>query len=65
LTLEDNGDIDITFNYKPKDAEQKLFDAKFTENAILDFEFVCGFKTIAVDVEFVNFALPTPDVIVV
>ena len=39
LTLEDNGDIDLTFNYKPKEAEQKLFEAKFTENAILDFEF--------------------------
>jgi hypothetical protein len=39
LTLEDNGDIELIFNYRENDETQKLFDAKFSENAILDFEF--------------------------
>ena len=39
LTLEDNGDIELTFNYRENDDSQKLFETKFSENAILDFEF--------------------------
>ncbi len=65
LTLEDNGEISLMFNYNPSDSTQTDFETSFAENTVEDWEFYLNDEngtTLRFKAAIKSFSLTVPNV---